>query len=309
MIEKKYIGYGIAIVIVVILIVFVGGLVLYSLPKSGAFAGFTSKYRGLDPYLDVDPIVRFFYANRELRKKVETGTVIIDEVYFIYKQFVNSPNLENVPIDILKEASRMTAFMESGRDFSGPESVDFRPLGQGIIGMDRLLSTYLDSLKLTKNKVGGTDPNEEKVYSDFIKIGGLRGGYIDGVLGSLDIDQMYGNDTKRAREVKEDLVEQVGLQLQLTQADPVRYEQNEYEYQNNLAEGLNKDGKFKSAGTLYIDKRFPGTFERRQIRDEPTYQPDKNYKDPNVPRPGIIGRVSDNPYHYDIHAKNYIRSL
>lgn len=308
-IQKKYICYGIGVLVALLIIALVVFVAYKMLPKSGAFAGFASKYRGIDPYMNVDPIVRFYYANRELRKKVETGTIIIDELYFIYKQFINSTNLENVPVSIIQEATRMVAFMESGRDFSIPESVDFKPLGMAVIGMDRLLSTYLDSLKIAKNKVGGTDPNQEKVYDDYMRVASLNNGYIDGILSSIDIDQIYGDDKKRAQEVRDDLVEQVGLQLQLTQADPVRYAQNEYEYQNNLSENMNKNSKFKSAKELYKDRRFPGTFERRQIRDEPTYKPEKDYKDPNVPRPGIIGKVADNPYHYDVHAKNYVRSF
>ncbi len=306
-IQKKYIGYGIGALVALVVIALLIFVVFKMLPQSGTFAGFGAKYRGLDPYMNVDPLVRFYYANRELRKKVETGTVIIDEVYFIYKQFINSPHLENVPVDVMKEATNAVAFMESGRDFSIPESVDFKPLGMAIIGMDRLLSTYLDGLKLSKSTVGGTDPNKEKVYSDYLKVASLNTGYIDGILNNVDIDQIYGDDKKRAQEVKDDLIEQVGINLQLTQADPVRYAQNEYEYQNKLAD--NMSGKYKSAKEMYIDKRFPGTFERRQIRDEPTYKPEKDYKDPNVPRPGIIGKVADNPYHYDVHAKNYVRSF
>jgi hypothetical protein len=298
------------IVVVVIILLIVGGVLLFKhfWPSSGAFAGFASKYRGLDPYMNVDPLVKFYYANRELRTKFEMGTIIIDEVYYIYKQFINSPSIENVPVSVMSEAAKTVQFMESGREFYSPESVDFKPLGLAIVNMDRMLTSYLDSLKYSKNKVGGTDSQQEKLYSDYLKVGNTGSGYIDGVLNGVELESFYGNDTGRAQAAKEDLVEQIGLQLQLTQADPVRYMQNEHAYENKLSESMH-GGKMQSAAEKYVDKRFPGTFERRQISDEPSFKYEKDPKDPNVPRLGIIGKVPDVPYHYDVHAKNYVRSF
>jgi len=305
----KAIGIGVIAIIIIAVFVIIGYFILKKIwPTSGEFAGFASKYRGLDPYMDVDPLVKFYYANRELRKKFEMGTIIIDEVYFIYKQFLNSPDVQNVPVSIMSETAKTVQFMESGREFYSPESVDFKPLGLAITNMDRLLTSYLDSLKYSKNKVGGTDSQQEKLYSDYLKVGTVGSGYIDGVLNGIELDSYFGNDTKRSQEAKEDLVEQIGLQLQLTQADPVRYAQNEHDYDNKLSESMH-GGKMQSAAEKYIDKRFPGTFERRQITDEPAFRYEKDPKDPNVPRLGIIGKVPDVPYHYDVHAKNYIRSF
>lgn len=252
-------------------------------PSTGNFAGFASKYRGYDPYMNVDPLVKFYYANRELRTKFESGTIIIDEVYFIYKQFLNSSNLENVPIPIMSEVAKTVQFMESGREFYSPESVDFKPLGLALINMDRMLVSFLDSLKYSKNKVGGTDSQQEKLYSDYLKVGTIGNGYIEGVSKAVELDSFYGNDTKRAKEAKEDLVEQIGLQLQMTQADPIRYAQNEYAYGDKLNESMG-GGKMQSAAEKYIDRRFPGTYERRQITDEPAFKYEKDPKDPNVPR-------------------------
>lgn len=292
-------GIIIAIIILVILVV----VFKKYFPSSGNFAGFCAKLRGLDSYMDVDPLANFFFQNRELRKKLEMGTIQIDEVYYIYKSFVNHPKLQNVPVDILREAAVMVSFMESSRDFTIPDTTDFRTLGMAIIGMDRLLVTYLDSLKIGKNKVGGTDSNQEKVFNDYQRVNSLGTGYVEGVLNNIDIDGYYGPDKKAAQKMKEDISEQIGLQLQMDRADPLKYE-----YQNSLSDNMDRSGKYKTAQELYIDKRFPGTAERRQIRDEPIYKPEKDYKDPNVPRPGIIGKIADVPYHYDIHAKNYVRS-
>lgn len=305
---KKTIGIIIVVVLIILLVGAAIILIWKKWPSSGAFAGFASKYRGLDPYMDVDPMVKFYYANRELRKKFETGTIIIDEVYFIYKQFLNAPNIENVPVSIMSEVAKAVQFMESGREFYSAESVDFKPLGLAITNMDRLLTTYLDSLKYSKNKVGGTDSQQEKLYSDYLKVGTIGNGYIDGVINGIELDSYFGNDSRRAKEAKEDLVEQIGLQMQMTQADPVRYMQNENAYGDKLSESMG-GGKMMSAAEKYVDKRFPGTFERRQITDEPAFKYEKDPKDPNVPRLGIIGKVPDVPYHYDVHAKNYVRSF
>jgi hypothetical protein len=311
---KKYgliASITLGVVIVLSLIIF---MVIYLIFKkvmspSGTFAGFGTKYRGLDSGLNVDPLVAFFYQNRELRKKVDTGTVQIDEVYFTYKSFINKSDLQNVPVDIMKEATAMVMLMESGRDFTSPETTSFRSLGMAITGMDRLVVTYLESLKIAKNKVGGTDPNQEKVFQDYMKVNTVNTGYVEGVLNAVDMDGFCGNDSNAAERMKSDLREQVGLQLQMDRADPIRYEQSQYDYQNGLSDSMAHSGKMKTAGELYKDKRFPGTAERRQIRDEPTYPSEKDYKDPNVPRPGIIGKVADVPYHYDVHAKNYTRSF
>lgn len=305
--KKPLIGVAIALVVIVIIVVIliiIVFLIKKFMPKTGTFAGF----RGMSPYMNVDPLVKFYFENRELRKKVDMGTIQIDETYLVYKSFINSPGLQNVPIDILREATTLVAFMESGREFSSPETPDFKPLGMGIINMDRLLVTYLDSLKISKNKVGGTDSSQEKVFHDYMRVNSIGTGYLEGALSAIDVDGFYGSDVRSANTMKEQMTEEIGIQLQYGNADPIRYEQDAHEYENSLADHMGKSGTVKPPNFGKIDRRFPGTSERRQIRDEPTYPVEKNFKAPNVPRPGMIGRVSDNPYHYDTHAHNYVRT-
>lgn len=309
-IKKGYIALGIGLAFAfVVVVLFVLIAVLGVSPNSGSFAGFGERgYRSLDPGISVHPLVEFYYKNRELRKQVETGVAQIESVYITYKSFVNAQGLEQVPKAIMLEAAKMVSFMEDGRDFTIPDTNDFKSLGMAIISMDRLLVSYLDSLKVSKDKLGGTDPAQERIHQDYMRVGSLGTGYIDNVLNNIDIDGMYGDDTKGAERVKADIREQIGIQLQMGQSDPLRYAESDYSYQNSLNDGMSTKGMI-SAREKYKDRRFPGTFERRQILDEPVYKPEKDYKDPNVPRPGIIGKIADVPYHYDIYAKNYIRSF
>lgn len=305
---KRHKGKIIAAIVVAVIVIIIIIVVIMLVKNKSTFAGFAAKYRGIDSYQNVDPIANFYYQNRELRKRAEMGTITIEEAYYIYKSFYNNPNVQNVPVDIMNEVQRIVMFIESGRDFTIPETTDFKTLMMAIINMDRLLVQYLDSLKLSKNTLGGTDPHQEKVYNDYLKVNSLGTGYIEGVLDAIDVAGLNGNDTNRARKMAQDIKEEIGIQLQMGQSDPVRYNQYTYDYSNKISEpGMFASGK--SAEELYRDKRFPGTYERKILRDEPTIAPDKDYKDPNVPRPGIIGRVADDPYHYDIHAKNFVRSF
>lgn len=304
--NKTHIGIAVGAIVIISIFLFIVLFVIFRMtPNSGTFAGFGEKgYRSLGPGIDVHPIVEFYYKNRELRKKIQEGTAQIEAIYITYKSFVNADGLDQVPTEIMKYAMTAVSFMEQGGDFSIPDTPEFRRLGMFIVNMDRTIVSYLDSLKFSKSKVGGTDPNQERVYNDYIKVGSVKSGIADNMIENLEIDKFFGDDTRKAEEFKDTMREQIGLQLQMGQSDPLRYAENDFSYQENL----NSNMKGMSAGEKYRDKRFPGTYERRQISDGPIRPLEKNYRDPNVPRLGIIGRTADVPYEYDVHAKNFVRS-
>lgn len=307
--KQLKIGIAIAVVCIVILLIAIFVVMAFKKwgPKTGTFAGFSAKYRGIDSYQNVDPLVNFFYQNRELRKSVESGQLSIENVYIIYKSFYNNKNLQNVPMPIMKEVENLVKYMEVGKDFSSIQSPDAKTLVMGITNMDRLLTQFLESLSLTKDTVGGTNTAQEKLHNDYMSVNNISSGYVQQAMEASGVT-VGASSERMASKIDSDIREEIGLQLQIGQSDVLRYMQSADEYQNKLSGDMKNTGL--SAAEYYSkhDKRFPGSYERNVVLDEPITMPDKNYKNPSVPRPGIIGKIADDPYHYDVHAKNFIRS-
>lgn len=296
----------------VVVIVFIIFIVLYFVffGKKGTFATFGDKaYRGISSYKNVTPFVNFYKQNQQIRDRWEFGTLQISEVYIPYKKFYNSKNVEDVPVVIMEEIGNAVAFMESGQDFTNLSTEPFQRLGITIINMDRLMTQYFESLSISKDKMGGRDINASKSFDDYVKVNQQENGFIKTFLDSAMLEHYATND-KNAAKFREDVTSDLVMSSLMNSTDPRANHMMENDYQNYW-DDKHAGSRYKSAKAVYdsIDKRFPGTFERRVLDDEPFPTYEKDPKDPNVPRPGIIGRVSDQPYAYDIYAKNYIRSF
>jgi hypothetical protein len=305
---KKIGVAAIIIVVIIIIVLFLFWLAKKYLPMSGSFAGFGAEYKNIGPYADVDPFVRFMVQNGLLADEYRAGTITIDKVSVVYGDFlsrVKAGQVDNAPMKIVKEVQGIMGYIATGQDFTIISAEPFRLVGQAIINIDRLCKAYASQLPFYKDKVGGTDPNTSKIYDDYIKANEAKDGYIQQFLNSAQLEEFATNSSKAAK-YKEDVTEDLVISSMLDNVDP--RDNKEHQYQE-FWDDKHSGGSHLSSKMVYdkIDKRYPGTYDRRILEDEPYSEYEKDPKDPNVPRPGIIGKVADEPYHYDRRAGVWYR--
>lgn len=300
-INLKYVGI-VAIVglIVLFVLVFIIWLVSKKLPISGTFAGFAAEYKNIGPYENVDPFVRFMVQNKLLADEYRAGTITIDKVSVVYGEFlkmVKEGKVDNAPVKIVKQVQKVMGYMATGQDFTVVTAEPFRLVGQAIINIDRLCQVYASQLPFYKDKVGGSDPNISKVYDDYIKANQAKDGRIQQFLNSAQLEEFATNSSKAA-QYREDATEDLVLSSMLNNIDPRDDKAHQYQ---ELWDDRHAGGSHISAKAVYdkIDKRYPGTYDRKILSDDDYSPYEKEPKDPNVPRPGIIGRVPDEQYHHD----------
>lgn len=302
---KQILKYGVIAVIIVAIVILLLVVVVYLWrkfgPTIGSFAGFGAEYKNIGSYQDLDPFIEFVAKNRYLAEEFNTGTLTIDKVSVVYGDFltqVREGKVDNAPLSIVEAAQKVMGYMATGQDFTSVKNEPFILVGQGIVNIDRLCQTYLHNLRLHKDKVGGTDPNAAKLYDDYIKSNRAKEGYVQQFLNNAQVEEFSSNPTQ-AEKYRQDVSEDLVFSSMLNNTDP-REKMREYDYQDHW-DDVHARTKHMAPKQVYdrIDKRYPGPYDRRFLDDEPYSPYDKDAKDPNVPRPGILGKVADEPYHYD----------
>lgn len=300
-ISWKHVGVGVLVVILVIaIIIFVIWLAMKYLPISGTFAGFASEYKNIGPYENVDPFVRFMVQNGLLADEYRAGTITIDKVSVVYGDFlkmVKEGKVDNAPIKIVKQVQKVIGYMATGQDFTVVTAEPFRLVGQAIINIDRLCKVYASQLPYYKDKVGGSDPNVSKVYDDYIRVNQAKDGRVQQFLNSAQLEEFATNSSKAAK-YREDATEDLVISSMLDNVDPRDDKSHQYQ---DYWDDKHTGGTHISSKAVYdkMDKRYPGTYDRKILADDDYSPYEKDPKDPNVPRPGILGRVADEPYHHD----------
>lgn len=299
-ISWKCLGIGAIVVAVILLLVLAIWFIMKHLPMSGSFAGFAAEYKNIGPYENVDPFVRFMVQNGLLADEYRAGTITIDKVSIVYGDFlkmVKAGKVDNAPTKIVKDVQQVVGFMATGQDFTSVNSEAFKMVGQGIISIDRLCKTYASQLPYYKDKVGGSDPNTSKVYDDYIKANDAKDGRIQQFLNSAQLEEFATNSSKAAK-YREDATEDLVISSMLDNIDPRDDRGQQYQ---EMWDDRHTGGSHISAKAVYdkIDRRYPGTYDRKILSDDDYSPYEKEPKDPNVPRPGILGRVPDEQYHHD----------
>lgn len=313
---KKLLKYSTIALVAVIVLLFIVIVVyiIYKkvLPTTGKFAGF-SAYKNLASYSDADkdPFAKFYTQNKLLADEFRTGSLTIDKVTIVYSEFLDAAHngkADNAPVTIVEQIQDLFGFIATGQDFTTVKTEAMVMVGQGIISINRLCDSYFSQLPMFKNKLGGTDAAASKLYDDYIKAGTPRDGQIQEYLTHARVEDYSSNDATAAR-YRQDIAEDLVISSALDNTDPrnVMREGDYQEYWDTKHAGT----KHESPKAVYdrIDKRYPGTYDRRYLDDEPYAPWEESPKDPNVPRPGIIGRVPDIQYHYDRQAGIYHRNI
>lgn len=314
--SKKLLKYSgvflIAVVVIIIIAILLYIIATRLLPKTGKFAGFAA-YKNLASYseADRDPFAAFCSANALLADEYGRGTLTIDKVSVVYLRFLSSAEkgkADNAPVKIVEEIQKLVGYIGTGQDFTSPLGEGMIYVGMGVLNIHRLCQSYMNQLPLFKDKLGGSDPAATKLHNDYIQAGKPRDGYISQFLDTARVEE-YSSNTTKAAQYREDVATDLVISSMLDNTDPrnTMREGNYQEYWDDKHSGT----KHMAPKQVYdrIDKRYPGTFDRRILEDDPYTPYEKNPKDPNVPRLGIIGKVPDYPYHYDLQNGVYTRTI
>jgi hypothetical protein len=309
--NPKTIGVGLVVfVVIIVIIVFIIMMLIKFFPNSGTFSGFAA-YKNIDSYLNVDPFINFYKQNSILTDEWYNGSITIDKVSYVYMAFlklVKEGKVNNAPTKIVEEIKYVASFIATGQEFDTPSTVAFKELGQAIVNINRLCILYLEGLKFSKDKLGGSDPGASKLYDDYQKVEAAEDGYVKQFLVNAQVEHWASNDSQ-AKQFQQDLAEDLVISSALNNTDPREQMNMEHGYQQYW-DDMHSNGKYKSAQGVYdaIDKRFPGTFDRKILSDESVVDYDPNPKNPNVPRPGILGHTPDQPYTNDPYINNFYRA-
>lgn len=309
----KYSGIFVAVLVIIIVICILIYIIATKVwPKTGTFAGFAA-YKNLASYseADRDPFAAFCSANALLADEYGRGTLTIDKVSMVYFKFLSAAeagHADNAPVEIVKNIQDLVGYIGTAQDFTSPLGEGMTNVGMGVLNIHRRCQNYMNQLPLFKDKLGGSDPAATKLHNDYINSGKPRDGYINQFLDTAKVEE-YSSNTSKAAQYREDVATDLAISSMLDNTDPrnVMREHDYQEYWDNKHAGT----KHLAPKQVYekIDKKYPGTYDRRYLEDDPYTPWEKNPKDPNVPRPGIIGKVPDYPYHYDLQNGIYTRTI